>query len=321
MLEIFLSVFPVFLIIFLGVILDRFAILPASAGEVLGHYVLKVALPMLLLSLLSAPVPDMFSQGGFWLGMLASQSLAYCLGSMADRRFGKREGSANVLTGMASGCSNAAFMGLPLIACMFPGEREVMIIAGTASIAPSLMFAYIQPRLEMFASRELAVWPVIKRALLFNPVVLSIVIGALLGGSGIGLWAPLAKMAGMVGGTCGVCALLALGLGFREKLRVARRAHGTLLHKAGRQGAIAFIKLAAHPFMAWLIMYVAGVDGLWMGIGVVMSGVATAMGGYVFAETYGVIAEEYALAAVITNFIGLFTVPALVMLMRFGGYI
>jgi predicted permease len=183
------------------------------------------------------------------------------------------------------------------------------------------MFGYIQPRLEIFAAREASVWPAMKRALLFNPVIAAIVIGFILGGSGIGLWKPLARMADLVGSTCGICALLALGLGFRQKLRVARHAPGTLLHKAGRQAGIALIKLVVHPFIAWLIMYMAGVDGLWMGIGVVMSGVATAVGGYVFAETYGVISEEYALAAVITNFLGLFTVPVLVMIMRFGGYI
>ena len=318
-----LGVLPVFLLMFLGMLLDRFKVLPEASGAVLSYYVLKVALPMLLLKLISEADPGVLAQGGFWGAIFGGQVIAYALGTLGDKYIGGRRGGSPVLTGMACSCTNAAFMGLPLVASLFPGNAEAMLVAGMAAVAPAFMVVYVQPQMELLAARQAsgssALWPVFKRAILLNPIVFVLVVGSVLSSTGIGLWGPFARVADLVGSTCGTCALLALGFEIRRKLQIAQKAPGSLRSKIFRQAGISWVKLVIHPLATWALMVFFGVDGMWLVIGVLMSGVATAVGGYVLAESYGVIAEEFALVTVITNFLGLFTAPLIVYLLQNNG--
>lgn len=54
MLEAFFAVIPIFLIIGLGVLLRARDVLPEGSGPMLGVYVLKLALPLLILHILAA---------------------------------------------------------------------------------------------------------------------------------------------------------------------------------------------------------------------------------------------------------------------------
>lgn len=53
MLEAFFAVIPIFLIIGLGVLLRARDVLPEGSGPMLGVYVLKLALPLLILHILA----------------------------------------------------------------------------------------------------------------------------------------------------------------------------------------------------------------------------------------------------------------------------
>ena len=73
MLEALFAVVPIFLIIGMGVLLRARDVLPESAGAALGVYVLKLALPLLILHILAGAHPRDLTHGGFWLGLIGSQ--------------------------------------------------------------------------------------------------------------------------------------------------------------------------------------------------------------------------------------------------------
>ena len=153
--------------------------------------------------------------------------------------------------------------------------------------------------------------------ILGNPILLATLAGAALSLSGLGLWAPLDRTVSLVGYTAAPCMLLALGLDLRQKLALAmHRAEG---HAVLRQVWLISCKLLLHPLLCWAIMWLLGISGAWLAIGVIMSGTATALIVTVLAEVYGAVPEESALTAVLSNALSMFTLTGFVWLfMRLG---
>ena len=102
MLVAFWAVLPVFLIIGMGVFLRARDLLPDSTGKVLGLYVLKLALPLLLLHVMSQADRNTLAHGGFWLGALGAPLGCYALGYWADRLFCRRGAGAAVISGQTA---------------------------------------------------------------------------------------------------------------------------------------------------------------------------------------------------------------------------
>ena len=103
------AVIPVFCVIAFCALLRARDVLPENAGPVLGVYVLKVALPLLILHLLAGARPEDLSRGGFWLGLIGSQLVVYVLGYMGDKLFSRRGIGPAVISGFSCSACNAAW--------------------------------------------------------------------------------------------------------------------------------------------------------------------------------------------------------------------
>ena len=108
MLVAFWAVLPVFLIIGMGVFLRARDLLPDSTGKVMGLYVLKLALPLLLLHVMAQADRDTLAHGGFWLGALGAPLGCFVLGYLADRLFCRRGAGAAVISGLGCSACNTA---------------------------------------------------------------------------------------------------------------------------------------------------------------------------------------------------------------------
>lgn len=312
------AVLPVFMIIAAGVLLRSRDVLPESAGTVLGVYVLKLALPLLILHLLARARLADLTHWGFWCGILGSQMAMYCVGYLGDRLFCKRGVGPAVVAGLSCSACNAAFVGLPIISNLFPGNAAAMLVAGLGTLTPNLVMIVAQSRLDALAG-SLAwegghplkfVGKLVRVFILGNPILLSTLAGILLSASGYGLWEPLDRAVSLVGYTAAPCMLLALGLDLRQKLLVATRlSHG---HAVLRHSWFIFCKLALHPLLCWAILAGLGVGGLWLVVSVIMSATATALVVTVIAEVYSAVPEEAALTAVISNGLSIFTLTGFV---------
>ncbi len=324
MIDSLLQILPVFLIIGFGVALDILDVLPKRTGSFIGSYVLYVALPVLLLHILSESSPADILHGGFWGGFALAQIVIYLLAYLLDLSVARRGQGAAVCFGLSCSFSNVAFIGLPVVANLLPGSREAMVAAGLSVIVPNLLAIPLQVQLEYLKHSQgqeqngaRGALRVLHKSLLQNPLVLATFLGFALGLTGLGLWGPLEKAARMVGDTTAPCMLLALGLDLRAKVRVAlggERGSGLT-----RLGVATVMKLILHPLLAWLLLAMFGVTGEWLVVGVIMSGAATALVTTVFAEIYGHVPEEAALIAVVTNVLNLFTLTALAAVFRAQG--
>lgn len=324
MLEAFFAVIPIFLIIGLGVLLRARDVLPEGSGPMLGVYVLKLALPLLILHILAGARPQDLAHGGFWLGVIGSQLIVYALGYWGDRLFCRRGAGPAVISALSCSACNTAFVGLPIVTNLLPGNQEALLIAGLATLTTNIVIIIGQARLDLAANAAgrdggsgCKFATLLRVFVLGNPILLATLAGASLSLSGLGLWQPLDRTISLVGYTAAPCMLLALGLDLRQKLVLAMgRAQG---HAALRQTWLVSCKLLLHPLLCWGIMWMLGISGIWLAIGVLMSATATALIVTVLAEVYGAVPEESALTAVLSNGLSIFTLTGFVWLfMRLG---
>ena len=123
------------------------------------------------------------------------------------------------------------------------------------------------------------------RALAGNPLVLAALLGALLGGSGVGLAAPFATALRMLGdGVLGL-ALIAVGAGLRIE-GVPGAGPAVLLS--------ALLKLLVIPALAWAITWAAGAEPAVRLAAVLLHAAPTAAGAYILARQLGGDAETMA---------------------------
>ena len=322
MLEVLLSIVPVFLIIGVGTVVDRFHFLPAGSSSVLSAYLLRLGMPLVLLHIMAGADPATLTQAGYWIALIAAQGVVYAAGYGADVLLARRGQGPAAMTALASSCCNAAFLGLAIIGSLFPGNAEAMIAAGIATITPAIVLVTGQVHLEILRQRKegqsRGVGPILVKSLLMNPMLWGISLGIVLCVTGIGLWDPLARAVGLVGSTCAPCALLALGLDMRARLNVAMKAKG---HVALHQAGVISLKLIVHPLLAWALLALLGVSGLWLAVGVLMAGTASAVAVYMVGEYYRTAPEECAFSVVLTNCLNLFTMAGFAYAFRVLGYV
>jgi predicted permease len=222
-----------------------------------------------------------------------------------------------------------AFIGLPVILSLMPGNHTALLAAGLAVITPNIVFIPCQIQMEYMKRSEQGgkgqggrgaggAAGQLARSVLLNPFMVGMVVGFGLGLTGIGLWGPLDRAAEMIGGTTAPCMLLALGLDLREKVRVALS--GNWRSALPRIGAVTVVKLVLTPLLAWGLLSLFGVTGTWLAVGVIQSGAATALVTYVIASIYGHVPEEVAMIAVVTNVLNLATLTVIAGILRAQGF-
>ncbi len=324
MLIAFWAVLPVFLIIGLGVMLRARDILPDSAGKVLGIYVLKLALPLLLLHVMAQADRSTLAHGGFWLGALGAPLVCYLLGYAGDRLFCRRGSGAAVISALGCSACNTAFVGLPIVEGLLPGNTEALVVAGLMTLTPNVVVIMGQVRLDLlngvtaWEEGQSRVWILFRALVLGNPILLSTVAGLALAVSGAGLWAPLDRACALVGFTAAPCMLIALGFDLGQKLRLAlTRSVG---HAFWRQAWLVSCKLILCPLSCWLIMAALDVTPLWLGVGVLTSATGSALVASVLAQVYNALPEEAALTAVLSNGVSLVSLTACIWLLQYAGY-
>ena len=304
--EAFYAVLPVFLLIAVGAAVHMTDVLPENTGAAMGLYVLKLALPVLMLHILSV---------GFWLGVIGAQMLCYLLGYAVDRLFSRRGTGPAIISGLACSASNTAFVGLPIVAGLLPGNHEAMVVAGLAALTPNVVVIMAQIRMDCLAGSAAwgdgrgRIWKLLRLFLLGNPLLLATLAGLALACSGLGLWQPLDHAAALIGSTAAPCMLLALGFDLRQ--------NGG--HTVIRQAWLLLCKLGIHPLICWGIMHLAGLPPLWLGVGVLMSATGTALVASVLAEVYSAVPEEAALTAVLSNAASMVSLMLFIFLLQGAG--
>ncbi|MEL7230245.1 MAG: AEC family transporter, partial [Pseudomonadota bacterium] len=118
---------PVFVLIALGYATARFNFLPEAAGDGLAQFVVKLAVPVLLMrSIATAQLGDV-NPWGFLLAYGITVLVAWAMAGAVIVSVFKRGWRASVIAGVAASFSNLVLLGIPLIERAF-GEPGLQIL-------------------------------------------------------------------------------------------------------------------------------------------------------------------------------------------------
>ena len=300
MISFFLISLPIFAVIGVGWAATRTRLVAHGGLDALITFSFRFALPALLLRLIAEqPLRQSFNPE-FYTGYLASGAIIFVLVLGTSRVVAARDLSTAAHATTAT-VSNLGFLGPPLMLAFF-GERgagplamailaEVMVLLSVGSV---LMGANGGPKS--------GIGSLILRGTMFNPIVVAIVLGAALAGTGLALPEAITRFLGFLGGAAGPAALFALG-GALALQRLDRRT-------AVAACLITVAKLAVYPMVVWLILgRMMQLDAFWVNVGVLIACLPSAGNIYVLAQRYDTDPQQVSAAILLSTIVSVASFP------------
>jgi malonate transporter len=301
MLAIAITIAPVFALMALGGIIQRSGLLPPPTGSTLNAFVYRIALPALLFSSLAeASLGRVFQPefvGGIVLGTLIPFALAAWLASL------RHSGTRPLFVAFTATFSNAAFVGLPVLQLLFPGNPETVLAMGVFALLglPFVLVAVFA--LERQRNPTAPLGPVL-RTVGRNPLLAGSLAGATVSILHLPLPGWLRTVLHMVGHTASPLALVAIGMTLAQNLPAVRRVDGTAL-------LLQASKLALHPAATFFLLSAWDVDPSWKAMGTMLAAMPVGTMAFVLAETYGILVAPICTAVALSTLLSPITLPLL----------
>jgi predicted permease len=289
MISFFLLSLPIFAVIGVGWAATRTRLVSQGTLDALNAFSFRFALPALLLRLIAGQSLRQSFNPEFYTGYLASGAIIFVLVLGSSRVVAARDLSTAAAHATTATVSNLGFLGPPLMLAFF-GERgagplamailaEVMVLLSVGSV---LMGANGGPKR--------GIGSLILRGTMFNPIVVAIVLGAALAGTGLALPEAITRFLGFLGGA------LALQ-------RLDRRT-------AVAACMITVAKLAVYPMLVWLILgRMMQLDAFWVNVGVLIACLPSAGNIYVLAQRHDADPQQVSAAILLSTIVSVASFP------------
>ncbi|MDD8058768.1 MULTISPECIES: AEC family transporter [Shewanella] len=281
----------VFTIMLLGSLFQKSRILPADTDVILNQFVYYVAFPAILLIVLAeTPIEDI-AQWGFIAGFSLAMVITYSVGVLLSLWQSPKQQAIAAMRALNSTFGNTAFIGIPLMSLMFPGNKMALVAAAIASLLSVIMFAFALVSIELASRSKQSTEPamlIMASALGKNPIVVGSAIGITLSACHITLPSSISLMLHQIGNTSSPCALFAIGM---VLVKALRQQSGRKVFSTGlivELNGINLLKLVVQPLIAYALLKTFGVTPQWLTMGVLLASLPTAASVYLLAERYQV---------------------------------
>jgi predicted permease len=301
---------PVFGLIFCGYLAGYFGVLGTQSSEALNRFVYYFALPALLFIFAARSPLDRIFYWQFLAAWGSSLAITFALTLVVGRLIYRDRLAAMGLRSMNASFANTGYMGIPLAITAFGEAAGLPAIIATALMSIvfiSLTIALIETDISN-QGNAVGIVRDVGLALAKNPLVVSVIAGALVPAFGIPLPLPLGKFFDLLSAAAGPCALFAMGLfvsgqSVREGLRDA--------------ALITILKLLVHPLAAWVLVYaVFDVEPLWATVAVLMAALPTGANCFVLAQRYNVFVAPTSATILLSTALSVVTVSLLLVWLR-----
>ncbi|MBM6551540.1 AEC family transporter [Marinomonas ostreistagni] len=256
MLEMLLTIAPVFTLMMLGFVCVRTRLVNDDSIAGMAKLVLYVTLPALIFSTLAKMEPSDVFNGHYILAFTLASFMSMGIGLLMTVGLLKRHKLEGALKAAGMTCSNSGFFGFPVMLLVFD-DPPTAAFAMTLMAENAIVLPFIFALLSYFSSREEGVglgktlWSTAKR-LAKNPLVIAVVSGMIFSQFHLGLPLVADRVLMMLSGASATLALIVLGgslVGTSLKGNVADIS------------AISLGKLIVHPSCMALCMWlVPGID-------------------------------------------------------------
>ena len=321
MLTPFLTVLPIFALVFAGWAARRGGALGPGAASEVNRFVVWLALPALLFDIMASAKPAEIWQPGFILafGLGCGAVFAPVVALRLAQGRGAAEGA---IDGLNASYANAGYMGFPL----------ALAVAGETGLGPTLI-ATILTVSVLFAlailliacagqqgARPLRAAARLAGALARNPMLIAPALGAAAMLGGLEQPAPMARFLDLLGRAASPCALVGLGLFLANE---SARAEGpetapkpaAPAPRPGRKGDVwmlSVLKLVAHPLATWAIAGpLLGLPAAQAQMATLLAALPTGTGPFMLAEYYGRPAATTGRVVLVTTALSVLSISAL----------
>lgn len=270
---------PVFIIIILGFLAEKYHLLGENSSRVLTGFVYYFALPFLLfISMANEPISQSLNVD-FMAVFFISTIILYIIGFCISIIFKPYRLQNSSLRAMAIASPNTAYIGIPLLLGLF-GSRAILPAAlSTIVLAFIMVISTIILELAADNYQEKNIFLTVLSVVFKNPLVISPILGVIFAVLRIKLPMVVNSFSHQIGMTAGPCALFAIGQTlvknriFAEKLELS---------------IVAFLKLIIHPLIILLLIFIFKMSGFWAASAFLLSSLPTAAVVIVFAQKYHV---------------------------------
>ncbi|MDF3839547.1 AEC family transporter [Cupriavidus basilensis] len=254
MLAILAIVAPIYIVILIGFAMTRSGLFAKADMRVFGKFVINLALPVLLFRALSQRQLGDVLNVGYLLAYFAGSCAVIGLGYFWCRRISGLNPAISAFHTMGMACSNSGFVGYPIL---------LLTAAPVAGVSLALNMTvenlFVIPFLLFLAEHRhggTGRWRVLGRSLarlLCNPMIIGLLCGVAVSGTGLTLPAPVTRTVDMLAASSSALSLFVIG---GTLVGLPMRAHGS------RMAPILAGKLVLHPLMVFLAMAALPVLGL-----------------------------------------------------------
>ena len=292
---------PHFGVIAIGFALVRWARVPKRYADLLTRFVFLIALPAMLFRLMSnlSHLPPVDTR--LLLAYFGSCLIVFAIGRAASWYWFKLDGTAQSVFALGGVFSNNVLLGIPLATAAF-GAAAMPTVALVLVFNALTLWTLVTVSVEWAIHGEfsLAGFGNTANGVASNPIVASIVSGALFGYAG-GAIPPLIDLPlGVFAQTAAPLALLALGMGLAD--------YG--LRADWRQSlAICGFKLIIQPLAVWLLARTLGLPPLETQVVVLLAALPVGVNVYLMARQFRSMEAPIASSLVASAILAAFTVP------------
>lgn len=319
--SIFITVLPVFGIILIGFLSERQRFMPAEMAGCLNQFVYWIALPALLFHELSA-MRVSSAWAGYTFGLSLAALLAMLLTMLLLHVWPCRTPWRKAGMGaLFAAFPNSAFVGLPIVALLYPGDEAVMLSASLATAVYTLVLVVGDVGLEIGQGRHENGWGAFCREtgvkLMRNPLLVSTAAGLVCGLLELPMPTPVRVLTNMLKATASPCALFCMGMLLAGQMDLVRQR--TLNRERTPKLPHVYIhvmRLVGHPLLVWLVLRQTGSEGLVLGASVLLASMPTGLASYVVAEKQHVFAEQAPLVIMISTALSVLSVPAVASVLK-----
>ncbi|WGS17285.1 MULTISPECIES: AEC family transporter [unclassified Bradyrhizobium] len=312
MIDILNLALPYFGLIFIGYACGKAKRLPESGLAWMNFFLLYVSLPALLFGIMSrTPFSDL-NNPPFLIATTLGTMIAFFLAMVAGKAIGGLSLREATLAGLSGAYGNIGYMG-PGLALAVLGSKAA---APTALIfcCDSIFLFSIVPLLIELTDRDhpslLHALGVVMRQILQNPLIMSAVLGALVGALHITLPVALDRTIQFLQNAAAPTALFVLGV------TVALRPFDRVPWEV--PGVIA-IKLLIHPFVAFCLMLLFGPFAQpWAATAVLMASLPPALNVFVIARQNDTWIKPASVAVLIGTFASVVTLTSVMWFIQTG---
>ncbi len=299
---------PLFILVFVGYGVMKFAGWPKSMSDALSRFVFTLALPALLFHLMSdlstlPPVDPLLL-----LAFFGSCLLVFVLGRLLAWKVFRLDGASGSVFAMGGIFSNNVMLGIPLTKTLL-GDAALPSVALILVFNALILWTLITCSVEWSRHRHLSVGVLKKITIdvLKNPVVASIMVGTLWGLTGWKLPAVVDSTLLLVASAAAPMALIALGMGLAE--------YG-MGHDWRIPACIVVLKLIVHPLLALSLSYWLNLPPVATLAVVLMASISVGANVYLMARQFETMEGPVAASLVASTALAALTTPLALALTR-----